>query len=541
VNKRNLIIQAAVAGLFSVVTLSAYASGSAANAIGNSAQIATQAVGNGSIIGSGSITYTVEGVIGAGNYYVYVQLGGGATFVDGAHPVSPVVAGALVVTPAPTSVGTASVGAGTVLANTSIVAFPVTVTGGQLLANSTFTFQPTGIAAGDGDIANAVTVATPGNELQATMSLGSSAAYSATGTVIVQDEATAATAPIVTFISGITDNALSSGLFTTGPGPAPYTGTTEKAVINVISGSGVSLTGNVNVSASPSLLDLGGFYFADVNVTHTTGATTPPFGADAVHGFNIATDYTAATSTVTIAAPAGFFNVASATGATPGSVILSTTANCGTPFGTAAAINSAGSQAAFTAVPAFTTNVPLYVCVQATLPEKTSWLQGTPTVTATMAPTATTTAAVVLPVTNLYTLTSNGGSVYVREYVPSTAAGGYTSFIRVINTGNVPAPISFAFIDDVAGGAPGNSGTTTAAVPAGGAITLDSAQIEGLTGITEPSSSNARPRVLVTAPTTITVQSYLYNAAANVFTEVSGGSNGGNGVGTGVPTPATGQ
>ncbi|HSY26828.1 MAG TPA: hypothetical protein VK832_04960, partial [Burkholderiaceae bacterium] len=167
-NKRNLIIQAAVAGLFSVATLSAYASGSAANAIGNSAQIATQAVGNGSIIGSGSITYTVEGVIGAGNYYVYVQLGGGATFVDGAHPVSPVVAGALVVTPAPTSVGTASVGAGTVLANTSIVAFPVTVTGGQLLANSTFTFQPTGIAAGDGDIANAVTVATPGNELQAT-------------------------------------------------------------------------------------------------------------------------------------------------------------------------------------------------------------------------------------------------------------------------------------------------------------------------------------------------------------------------------------
>jgi hypothetical protein len=66
-------------------------------------------------------------------------------------------------------------------------------------------------------------------------------------------------------------------------------------------------------------------------------------------------------------------------------------------------------------------------------------------------------------------------------------------------------------------------------VPVGGAITLTSAQIEALVGTAEASS--ARPRVLVTAPSTITVQSYLYNAAANVFTEVSGGSNGGAGTG----------
>jgi len=539
VNKRNLIIQAAVAGLFSVATLSAYASGSLSNAIGNTAQIASQAVGTGSIIGSGSIQYTVEGAIPVGTYYIYVQLSGGATFADGTTgSVSPVTSAALV--PAG---GTATVGAGTVLANKSIVAFPINVTV-AMPANSTFTFKPTGIGAGDGDIANAVTVAAPGNELQATMSLGASASYSATLTSIVQDEASAASAPIVTFVSGITDGALSSGLFTGTGLPLPYTTAvgTEAAVINVITGSGVGLTGNVNVSGSSSLLDLGGFYFADVNTSHGASPTTPPFGADAATGFNIATDYTAATSTATVKGPAGFFNVATATGTTlNGKVFLSASALCGSSIGATVAVSTDGSTASFSAIPAFTQDVPRYVCVQAAEPGKTAWVGGTPTITATLAPTVTTTASVVLPATNLYTLSANGGSVYVREYVPAAATGGYTSFIRVINTGNVAAPISFAFIDDVAGGAPGNAGTTTTSVPASGAITMDSAQIEALTGITPVSSSTARPRVLVTAPTTITVQSYLYNAAANVFTEVSGGSNGGNGVGTGVPTPATGQ
>jgi len=67
---------------------------------------------------------------------------------------------------------------------------------------------------------------------------------------------------------------------------------------------------------------------------------------------------------------------------------------------------------------------------------------------------------------------------------------------------------------------------------------MTSAQIEALSGIKGPSSAGARPRVQVTAATNITVQSYLYNAAANVFTEVSGGSNGNGGSGI---ISATGQ
>jgi len=543
VNKRNLIIQAAVAGLFSVATLSAYASGSLSNAIGNSAQIATQAVGPLSIIGSGSIQYTVEGAIPLGSYYVYVQLAGGATFYDassgGAGAATPVVAGALVGS-VPASV---TIGAGTVLANSSIVAFPVTVTT-ALPANSTFTFKPTGIAAGDGAIANAVGVATPGSSLNATMSLGASASYSPTLTTIVQDEATAATAPIATFVSGVTATALSSGAFSTPAGPAPFTGVTETAIINVISGSGTSLTNNLNVvSAGPAsgteLIDLGGFYFKDVNTVHTTGTASPPYGADANTDFNIVTDYSGAGSTLsaTLSAPAGFFSVVGTTG----SVYLATAPNCtgliATGVGT---VNASGSTVTFAGVVSPATSVPTYVCVQAATSHTPLWVAGTPSIVATLAGnTASGATAVSLTSTALYPLLSNGGTVIVREYVPAaaTATTGYQSFVRVINTGAVSSPISFAFIDDTVGGNATASGAT-AAVPAGGAITLTSAQIEALAGIAKPTSANARPRVQVTASTTITVQSYLYNAAANVFTEVSGGSNGNGGSGV---VSATGQ
>jgi len=564
VNKRNLIIQAAVAGLFSVATLSAYASGSLSNAIGNSAQIATQAVAATSVIGSGSIQYTVEGAIPIGSYYVYVQLNGGATFAAGAAPVTTITGatapGASALIASPAAGVTIAISPGIVLANTAIVAFPVTVSGGSLPANSTFTFKPLGITPADGGIANATTVATPGSSLNATMSLGASASYSPTLTTIVQDEATASTAPIATFVSGVTATALSSGAFTTA-GPSPFTGNQEAAVINVISGAGTALSGNVNVSTAPGseLIDLGGFYFKDVSADTTTtnpgtGLDSPPFAADALTTFNISNFYgagvaaplTAGTINATVTAPAGFFSVAGVAvpPGTAGKVFLASNPTCAAQVGASATVSAGGSIATFAAIPVQLTDVPLYVCVQANVPDTVLWQAGTPSLVANLVSGggvgAVPIAPVALAATNLYPLGSNGGTVIVREYVPAaaTATTGYQSFIRVINTGSVASTIGFAFIDDTAGGSAGARGLTTTAVPAGGAITLTSAQIEALSGIAKPSSVNARPRVQVTASTTITVQSYLYNAAANVFTEVSGGSNGNGGSGI---ISATGQ
>jgi len=376
------------------------------------------------------------------------------------------------------------------------------------------------------------------------MSLGASASYSASLTTIVQDEATASTAPIATFVSGITTNVLSSGAFTAG-GPVPYIGTTEPetAVINVTTGSGTQLSGNANVlpavaGIGTELIDLGGFYFKDVNSTHTASPPTPPYGADAANGFNILTDYAGVGSSVgaVVTAPAGFFNVVGTTG----SAFLSATPACAAAVvnGTGT-INSSGSTATFAAITPLATTTPLYVCLQAATAHTPLWVAGTPSIVATLNSSTAAAATAVTATGNLYPLNSNGGTVIVREYVPAGAAAtGYQSFIRVINTGSIPSFISFAFIDDTLGGTAGAAGTTSAAVPAGGAITMTSAQIEALSGIKGPSSAGARPRVQVTAATNITVQSYLYNAAANVFTEVSGGSNGNGGSGI---IPATGQ
>jgi len=535
VNKRNLILQAAVAGLFSVATISAFASGSASNAIGNSAQIATQAVSATSIIGAGSIQYTVSGAIPLGSYYVYVQLNGGATFAAATGPVT-VAAGALV-----SAGGATTIGAGVVLANSSIVAFPVTVTT-AMPANSTFTFKPLGNTAANGGIANATSIATPGSSLNATMAMGASASYSPALTNVVTDEAQAATAPIATFVSGIGGTVLTSASFPT----APFTGVAETAIINVTTGSGTALALNANVTAATvgtELLDLGGFVFTDVSADTTTtnpgtGADSPPYAADALTTFNIANFYaTTGSVSATLTAPAGFFSVAGPAvgGGAAGSVYLDSAPTCaiGTKVGAFGTVSGAGATVTFAAIPTPATGVPLYVCLQANVPNTVLWTAGTPTAAVTL---TGNTAPVVTPITangSLYALGSNGGTVIVREYVPAaaTAATGYQSFIRVINTGNVASTVGFAFIDDAAGGAATARGLTATAVPAGGAITLTSAQIEALTGIAKPTSANARPRVQVTASTTITVQSYLYNAAANVFTEVSGGSNGNGGTG----------
>jgi len=238
-----------------------------------------------------------------------------------------------------------------------------------------------------------------------------------------------------------------------------------------------------------------------------------------------------------VTGPTGFFSVA--TGSADG-VFLNTQPNCGsggTDIATGVVSNS-GATVTFSGL-TITQDQALFVCVEGN--GTSTWVTGTPTVTATLVANTSTTANVTIASTNLYTLGTDGTSVYVREYVPAaaTASTGYQSFLRVINTGTVAAKISFAFIDDTLGLAGTSAtGTTTSAVPAGGAITLTSAQIEALVGTTEAAS--ARPRVLVSAPSTITVQSYLYNSTANVFTEVSGGSNGGAGTGTNT-TPQTGQ
>jgi len=115
---------------------------------------------------------------------------------------------------------------------------------------------------------------------------------------------------------------------------------------------------------------------------------------------------------------------------------------------------------------------------------------------------------------------SSGTSIDVRTYVPAADAGsGYTSYLRVINSGVVATPVTIALVDGVTG-VVGSPGTLISSLPPGGATTLNSSQVEAALGI--PIPSGIRPRIRITGSTILNVQSFL-TQPGGAFAEVSGG------------------
>lgn len=113
----------------------------------------------------------------------------------------------------------------------------------------------------------------------------------------------------------------------------------------------------------------------------------------------------------------------------------------------------------------------------------------------------------------------SGTSVVVRTYVPAADKGtGYTSYLRVINTGTTASAVNVALVDGTTG-VVGMPQTLLASLPGGAAQTFNSDQIEAALGI--PIASGARPRIQVSGATTLEVQSYL-TQPGGAFTEVSG-------------------
>ena len=149
----------------------------------------------------------------------------------------------------------------------------------------------------------------------------------------------------------------------------------------------------------------------------------------------------------------------------------------------------------------------------------------TPTVVATLAPIAATGANTTASGT-LYALSLNGASVDVRSYVPAAVAG-YSSFVRIVNSGSTSALISVAVVDQTTGVA--GSSFALGTLAGGAAKTYLASDIEAVTGAL---AASARPRLRVTAPTSsLQVQSFM-SSPSGVFTDMSGGqlSN---------PSPAT--
>lgn len=277
--------------------------------------------------------------------------------------------------------------------------------------------------------------------------------------------------------------------------------------------------GTTNTANNGTLLDVGSVTWVN-NVTPQNQLTYNGSGAEVPVNLANATAFTAL-ETVTLGLASGNFSIGTA-------FAINDAANCtGTSLGSSQLplstnVTAATPSVVLTTGARPTASTTYYVCASfvATLADPILQFQATgsgtvPGVTPNYASFNTSAP------TNLYNLTVNGTIVNVMTYIPGSENGGYTTFIRVINNGEVPAPITGAFIDPVTGNV-GTSGVFINPLAAGGAKTLTAAQIEALLAPVTPPAAGTRPRLQITAPTnSMQVQSWILTNANGVFSNVS--------------------
>ena len=284
--------------------------------------------------------------------------------------------------------------------------------------------------------------------------------------------------------------------------------------------AGFTIAPNANAAVATNAIRLG-------TVTLANAATAPNIATNA-GSYTVATVVPATGATFTVSAAAGFF---AALGTTGRINLEATAGSCASTAAVASGLQSpvfatAALAAAATSVTLTSTATPsaaaYSVCMYLPTVSSTSipLIAGTPSITGVLnRAVVTTDSATNLASSNLYTLALNGSQVDVRMYVPA-AVTGYSSFIRVINTGSIAAPVSAQFIN--ADGSIGTSGVLVATLPAGGSTTLSSTAIEAVLGAPVGGVS-ARPRLRILAPTTgLNIQNQLSNNATGVYTDFNG-------------------
>jgi len=499
--QRNLILRAAVAAAFGLSGVAAHAGvGSALPA-----KIATAAIKDDTTAVTGNaVAYSTQVPLSNNTiYYIYVKMS------PGQFSATPVAASVLNSNNA--TLSRAITGAGTVSklsTDKTFAVYTLSATTAVVPVNTTISFTPKSTAS-KGQL-NTLSSLLAGGNVNAQISIGSSSSTSA----VLADIDSASGGNIITFTAAQTATITSSGSFAglaqTFNGGA--NGVAETKQINVAGGTGVSMTpaGAGSNTATASLIDFGAYRFKNV-----AGVLT----ADNINAAGSTWTLTNAyTGTPVGATVTGNFAAAATAG-----MYVSSVATCASSIGQLA-VNTAKTIAAVgsgsLALPA-TNTFSSAVCMQTD--GKTVIPATQPTLLVSLKPNAGFSArgmgsVISFPAAgaaSLYSLVTNGGLVDVRSYIPA-ATVGYTTVLRVINTGQVAATISAAFIDPVTGVV-----GTAAALPggplaAGGASNYSAAQIETALGVTQAAS--ARPRLRVTAPTTISVQHYIVNPNATLTT-----------------------
>ena len=496
--KRNVILHTAIASALLAMGVSAQAGGTLSQ--GTPFVVATQNFGATSLASAEIIptavtyTYSTSGGIVLNNngaIVMYLRLANGATFTaaPAVGDISGTVVTGLLLTKTSVALSTDKTTIAVTLTNS---------TGGNVTigVGATMNWTP---AAGRAVTGVNSTLATAGNTIGLTGSASvlAAAPNSATLPADIDGPATATTT-IATAASAYAGTVTAGGT----------TAETQKIDVTASPTQTIMTTG-VN-SASTTIINFGSFAFTD--------ATTPAKLADNSGTYNVGAVQTAlATSTGAVAT--GNFAAAGVTGGN-GSMKLGTNNGCTTPTtaGSIAVLSASNTIATWTGVTTAASAAPTYVCmtVSTTAGKVVAIPVTTPTIVATLAPVAATGANTTASGT-LYALGLNGASIDVRSYVPA-AATGYSSFVRIVNSGTGSAPISVAVIDQTTG-VPGTS-FVLGTLAGGAAKTYLASDIEAVTGAL---AATARPRLRITAPTSsLQVQSFM-SSPNGVFSDMSGG------------------
>lgn len=404
--------------------------------------------------------------------------------------------------------------AGTMSATSSTLLVPLTLIASSSIGiGSTILTVPAASAT-----FTTTSLATAGNTITATAAVYLGTVTSANlATATVYDAASSAST-LATSAAGVTLSAAAN----TGTSKIDLTASTPAMLFT-------STTASALETASTTTFKLGRLYIKD----------------NGKKVFNGATDFTTAVSAGytagTIAASAGFFSALGTTGVITlkDASAAYNTANGGAFSNACAAVTASATSATMTAAAALAatsvsvaaagfsgstsgSGYPYDVCYTIAGTSAYPQASGTPTLAVSQQDAATATrGTATLAATSMMALSTNGQTYDVRNYVPA-AQTGYTTYVRVINTGTLSAVISVALIDGTTGTASTTGSLGTLA--AGAAANFSSTQVEAAllaAGVTAPAATT-RPRLRITAPTSgMNVQTFLFDAAGN-FADMTG-------------------
>lgn len=502
--KSNVILQAAVTSALLAMSVGAQAG----NLATTTRTFATEAFGTAQsatvAVTPAAISYSISspgGVTLAATQSAVLYLRLSGTHIWTAAPAAATFSGTVV-----TTLGVPAtapfIGTGTSDKGTMAVTF-INTTGASvnLPVNSSIIWTPATTVT-----ATSSTLATAGGVISVIGSLDGGVISTAATTLPSNQDPIATAVNIAVSAQAITGAAASSATFTVA----------EAKKINLAAASGTATqfdTSNSN-TLNTTVVNLGSYTF-------TNNPSVVPTNLAATSNYSLAAVYAAAGgifagTSVTIAPGTGqAFPVGAAFNTFSDLVCTGTTGTASTPLtattaSTAVTVNTTAGNA----IPG--TGLKNYVCMTVTTTAAIAPVN--PTIAVTLSKSVASDAANTIVATAVYPLTYNGSQKDVRNYVPASVTG-WSTVVRVINTGSIAAAVNGSFIDDVTGVA-GTSfpiATSTQFIK-DAAITVNSATLEAAlktAGGTVPSST-ARPRLRITASTNLMeVQSYVFNPNGN--------------------------